>query len=459
MPRPTITTIAAAVVLLATSASLAQVAPLSTARGFVPFEATSLGRPGDQTAYGTWVAPGALAINNSGDWAMVAAVDSPSLGFAASAVFSSIGRDLPPRYQREVDGVDVTFLTYPDLDLNNHGDMAYSVIHVDPEVPRFTNQLFFNDRPLIRSEDDSPWDFVPEFGPVAYGRLDRVQLNDNGQALVGSSSPGLPAAGNAPNLISRLDVNTKPFSGVVAGAAGRVVENFRQIRPFDTQSREYGFNNSGQVGHGGLYEDISDPANLATLLTIDSDIVVRGGDPTPKPGTIYTSLSNAAISLNNSGDWAMTVPVGDLQADRPHIIRNGNEVIIDPFEPQDSIGGLNIVPTLTGLSLTDAGDVFYFGLIADLQPDNTIEILGSGLFLNDQPLVVLGVTQIDGMTIESMSMPGSGALFDISDNGQWLIAEVEFENGSSGAYRFAIPAPSTVAILMLGGTAALRRRR
>lgn len=459
MPRPTITTIAALAGSLSSTTAIGSPAgPIPLPR-VVPFEATPVGAPGDHTPFGTWVEAALLAINNSGDWAMVAAVDSPSLGFAAPAVLTSFGGDLPPRYQREVDGVDVTFLIYSDLDLNNHGDMAYSVVHVDPKQPTFINQLFYNDQPLIRSQDDSPWDFVPGFGPVPYGGIDRVQLNDSGQALIGSTSPGLPPVGNAPNLITRLDIDGDQVSGVAVGGAGRIIEEYRQIFPYNTPSRVYGFNNAGQVGHGGLYEHIADPNDLEQIWTIDSEVVIRSGDPAPKPDTIYTTISSATISLNNAGDWAMAVPVGTIQASRPHIIRNGTEVIIDPFEPQESIGGLNIVPSLSGLSLTDAGDVVYNAQIAILNPDNTIEVLGQGLFVNDQPLVVFGVTQLDGKTIAGTAGPGHDGLFDISDDGRWIITYVGFDDGSTGIYRFAIPTPSTVAILMLGGTAALRRRR
>jgi len=451
MPRPTITAIAALAIALSSARA--------TASSDISFPAERLFTLGDQTEYGEFLGVLDVAINNQGDWAVQGGVFSESLGVNTQAVFTSFGANIAPRQTRLVDGVAHTQLTFGDVDLNNAGQLAYSATLVNFEPLSLLQVLVLNDQVILRDEDLSSWDFIDGVDPVRFGSLRRVQLNDEGQVLLGSITNDLPPAStNNPNLLSVITPTETGYVDRVAGAIGRPIPGWEQTSLWFVRPDEFGFNNSGQVAHLGGYDSTTEPGVFRQLWTIDDEVLFQAGTPSPQPGLLWGS-TNAALDINNAGEWAASVPLGTTTFTRRHIVKNGTEVLIDPFEPQDSIGGLNILPRDSGIVLTDAGDVLFFADIVDLKPDNSIQFIGAGVFLNRDPLIVLNETIIDGKLVVGSAAPGSGLGFAVSDDGRWLITWLEFEDQSSGIYRFAIPTPGTVAILMLGATAALRRRR
>ena len=177
------------------------------------------------------------------------------------------------------------------------------------------------------------------------------------------------------------------------------------------------FNNAGQILFGARTN-----AAAATngVLYLGNTKLAQTGEPSPW-GSVYTQVSTSIYNsdVNNSGDYAFTC----LLQGGPGLVRNGEAFVrssLAAIDPHTLDGFGNLV------CIGDDGRVMWSGywMVSGVQH--------RGLFVDRNLVIESRVTQIDGLTVESMTLASN--CYVLSQSGQYLLFEAQMTGGLEGAY-------------------------
>lgn len=428
--------------------------------------------PGDSVPYGTVTGAFRPSINNSGDWVLGYMAVSGSTGFADFGILSSSGWQLEPRSTISTEGGDARFIEIQSLSINNHGDIAAGVKGAifEPSLT-FTSSILVNGSEFVHlNTAQSSWDFVPGHGPIPLGGIRDMRLNDNGSIVLTSSTdlpPGVIPQG--PNLVSRIDPNTASptgWSDQVLSARfmpvqGAPVDGEAFVLGFYNSSYQVNMSSAGQaVTFAEVQADYNGngfPDQTRPMFLVDDTVIAYQGMAVPGNPSLSFAFAgnvNSTGDVNQSGKWALSTQILDPEYGIGQaVLTSDGEVLAQFGKTYDWAGDRYLWPS-TAIDVLDSGDVVWTSLLSD-EPASSGPL---GLFINQNLLIEAGVTKIDGKIVDNFASIGSNG-YDFSENGEWLIINLVFDDQSTGTYRMHIPSPATIApIFLFAFRSSLRRR-
>lgn len=261
------------------------------------------------------------------------------------------------------------------------------------------------------------------------------KLNAGDQVLVMASVDDPAINTSVDRALVRLDTDG---AGNLLGETLLVREG--QILPGQTEAvadletgpHNFAFNDAGQVL---FIADLTGDTAVDHAAYLGGTLLAQEGSPSPVPGRNWSSLSLAEVDLNNAGQWVLSGSLDGDSATNLLIVKDGQpfrqegDTIVD-----DAFDSWNLTSFGTGpVYLGDSGNVLWFG-----QWDNPNTNVNKGLFLNDQLIVQEGVSQVGGVTIDTLRGIQDG--YQLSPDGRWLAFRAVLDDGNDVAVRIDVGA-------------------
>lgn len=390
-----------------------------------------------------------LTINNDGDWLVEAdtnAAAGDGVLLKNGVVFLREGQALPVPAGSSISSFD-------DITLNSASNFGGNIFLAGTGSTGNDSGVFFNATLAIQ---ESFITTAPQHSPnTPYIGFFGARLNDNNQMFIMASvdDPAIATTVDRSIIRAQLSPTGALLSEASIAKEGDILPGHDQaVADFLTGPHSFATNNSLMPmfvvdGAGDTATDFAVYQGLTMLA--------REGSASPIAGRNWSSLSASRVDQNNVGGYAYTGTLAGDTATDAVIIRNGQK-FIQEGDTLPAIGGVFTFTAFgTGpIDIDDNGGIAWFGDWND--PDTTRD---TGLFYNDRLLVQEGVTQIDGLTVFSISSVQDG--FKLSDNGRYIIFEATLANPGgnniNGAFLIEVPEPATIsasAMLLLA-----RRRR
>lgn len=448
MKKSLITTAAVIASLLVTGAAFAGGAPTIEIHQLV-VEGMNVAGVGDiSSGFG---ASENHAVNNDGEWLVESDTNNANTdedgvvlrgtGFAPGALFLRENQAMGSPAGSNLDSFD-------SININNLGNTSFNHFLDNTGATNNDSGIYFNSDLLIQESNtvtaagisaNSPW----------LGFFE-TKLNNSNTVMVMGTCDDPAIASSVDQLI--VLVNPISLEQTLVVREGSEIVPGRFLTTVETGPHDFALNDDGHVLFAVTMD--GDAANNTGVVLWDGNdytFLAREGSSSPVAARNWASLPGA-ISMNNSGDWVM---IGDLDgstSDDSLIVKNGTEVIAREGFGVADIGAFTFTTFGTGaVHIDDAGNVIWVGDWND--PDTSKDV---GIFWNEHLIVQEGVTQIDGVTLASISLVQDN--MSISDNGEWLIFEGVLANGIDGAFMVRIPEPGTL-LLACSGCLLLFRRR
>jgi hypothetical protein len=368
-----------------------------------------------------------LAINDLGQWAGAVNTDFPS-SFENSCVLVD-----GAVYYRE--GAPVPGL--PALGLNSWG-----WIHLD-EVGALSTELFtFNLQQPFGNNAVVHWNGVEvlrngsamtdaPFPPNTFWQgFDDVRSNGFGQLLV----QGVVNEGQTGTLREVLQLVFAAPSGQVVATqllayGGQSVLTaaglFQSIETIYSGPHNTAFTSNGR---SFCLVNVTGPLEYEVSALLDGSPVAQEGGPSPVAGRLWSDLAFAPLDVNTSGDWVLQGRLHGDPATDLLLVKNGQK-FAQSGDPVPGVPGATILNfSQTGpIYVDDDGDVVWQAAWLDGGG------LRNGWFLNHEPLLVEGLTQVAGATLVDLWAFQDG--FEFAPRGGWFAFRGTLSDGRSGLWR------------------------
>ncbi len=370
-----------------------------------------------------------VAINGSGEW--LAEADTDNADTNADQVLIKNGLLL--LRENDVLGLPpgATLDSFDSVNLNAGGDSGWNFF-LDSDLPSNEDSgVYFNTTLVIQESDISS---APEFTPgTPYIGFFDVKMNDSNLMLIVASIDDPAIASSVDRALVRVLVDG---SGALLGESvlfkeGDVLPGQTEaVSDFGTGPHQSAINNAGQVL---FFADQTGDTSTDGVIYRDSVLLAQEGSPSPVPGRNYQTLSSRGMDLNNLGGYVFKANLDGDTADDDLIVVNG-AAFIREGDSLPAIGAFSFTSFGSGsgpVQIDDDGNVLWYGDWND--PDTDVD---TGLFWNDRLLVQEGVTQIGGLTVDTIAN-GSDA-FELSDNGRFIVFEATLEGSLDAVVRIEI---------------------
>lgn len=366
-----------------------------------------------------------LAVNNAGDWLVEADTNNPDgnidgVMLRTGALYIREGDPIEPA------GASVD--SFDSVNLNNGGASGWNFFLSGTGGTNNDSGIYYKTSLVLQEGTLST---SPVFSPnTPYLGFFDAKINDANQIMLVASidDPAIPTSVDRAMVILNLDANGELVSETVIAKEGDVLPGqVESVADFGTGPHQSAINNAGDIMY---FADLNGATATDGTIWINTTLVAQEGSASPVAGRNYELLSSRSMDLNSAGHYVFKANLDGDTTNDEMIVRNGAELVreggtlpaIAPFVFE------NFGTTTTGPVLLDeAGDVLWFGDWNN--PDTNVD---SGLFLNGELLVQEGVTQVDGVVIDTIQS-GEDA-FAISDNGRYVVFEAVLADGRSGAF-------------------------
>lgn len=394
--------------------------------GVVHAEIIPLVRTGDSVAgVGDITSIDNLAVNNAGDWLVESDTNNPDGNVDGVMLRSGV------LYIREGDPIEpagASVDSFDSVNLNNSGGSGWNFFLSGTGGTNNDSGIYYKTTLVLQ---ESTFSTSPVFGPnTPYIGFFDAKINDANQIMLVASidDPNIPTTVDRAMVILNLDSNGELVSETVVAKEGDILPGqVDSVADFGTAPHLSAINHNGDI----LYlADLNGDAAVDGTIWLNTTLLAQEGSPSPVAGRNYELLSSRAMDLNSAGDYVFKANLDGDTTNDEMIVRNAAEFVreggsipaIAPFTFE------NFGTTTSGpVRLDEAGDVLWFGDWND--PDTNVD---SGLFLNQTLLVQEGVSQVEGVIIDTIQS-GEDA-FSISDNGRYVIFEAVLADGRSGAF-------------------------
>jgi len=371
-----------------------------------------------------------LAIADDGTWIVQADTDNPSTDFdhvvlEDGVLYLQEGQNLPLPAGAQLDTFDSMFL-------NDGGNASFNFFLAGTTGINDDSGIYWNTSLLIQ---ESAISTAPQFSAgTPYIGFFETRINALDEILVIASvdDPAINttvdralvrlATDGAGNLVSETVVK---MEGDLAGSAGL------PIADFGTSSTFIDFNDAGQVMY---LAKLTTSSTDDWAIYIDDTLITEEGAASPVAGRVWSNLSSAELSMNNTGDYAFNGQMDGDAASNYLICRNGVK-FVQEGDTHPAITPYLFTSFGSGApEIGDNGRMLWYAYWDD--PDTS---KNKGLFLDDELIVQEGVTVIGGTTV--ISLPGGVNGYHLSDSGEWVIFEAVLDGDLSGVFRLQIPDP------------------
>ncbi|MEO0652001.1 MAG: hypothetical protein AAFZ65_15105 [Planctomycetota bacterium] len=364
-----------------------------------------------------------VTVNSSGQWAVIANTDNP-LFFENSVVL----RD------GQVEFVEGQILGDPKgnilkglgpIGLDDVGRLTANFVTVPPF--QFDVEVVMVNGKVIYSTDMvSPSGVSPASGFPLVAFAD-ARTNAAGQLLTHLSVDDGQNFRSA-LLFTQLDAALNPaLESYLAWETQLLPDGLGGLSPVESivgGPNQIALGEGGQVGY---LADLAAPANLEIGFYQPAGAVAVEGLDSPVPGRTWTDLAFAPIDVNSGGD---TVVVGRISGDPATnliVARNG-EIIAQSGMPVPGVPGQTILnfSQTAPVFIDESGSVLWQGVWLEGGG------LRKALFLDDEPLVLEGVTPVGNSFVQSFF--GFQDSYELSADGSKLIFLATLDDGTEGIF-------------------------
>ncbi|TVQ56682.1 MAG: hypothetical protein EA377_01880 [Phycisphaerales bacterium] len=374
-----------------------------------------------------------ISVNDNGDWIVDVSLTGGSTNRALilnGDVWLAHGDPIAP-------DDSVSSVANQLKALNSQGDVTFR-----PTLDQNGSGVYLNFTPLVLLNDITDSDkFAPDSN---YAGFFRSRVTDDGDVLALVTISDSVLGSRRTFVWLTLDERTGEVTEDVFltrfdGAPG--TETGVEINNINSGPSTFNINAGGDVLFSTTLLDT--PTDTNGALYYNDTLVARKGDESPIAGSEYSNIGSTAtrVDLNNTGDyiWLSQLtnqPTGTNQGIfRNNIFTDGpDEVVIQRGDPAPGIPGANVDLFGTGVQpqVTDNGDVLFYARLDGDADFNQV------LYRNDQVILRKGETTVDGNLITTVcgttaSSNGITQTLDASNNGDFAIVRVRFENGNRAA--------------------------
>lgn len=262
-----------------------------------------------------------------------------------------------------------------------------------------------------------------------------VKINNVDHLLCVASvdDPDIPSTVDRALYILESDADDGGITAytLIAKEGDILIGQIEGIDDFETGPHESAINDSDYLLFGADLTGDTTRDGVIYLFDPFADenvLIAQEGDLSPIPDRYWNSLSSSELDLNNGVDFVYSGRLTGDSATDTLIVRNGEKFKQEGDAPPDVPGEFSLTSFGTGpLEISDDGLVLWYGDWDD--PDTDID---TGLFLENRLLVQEGVTEIDGVVIDTLRGIEDG--YHLSDNGRFVIFEAILVNGREGAF-------------------------
>jgi hypothetical protein len=366
-----------------------------------------------------------VAVNANGLVFVESDTDNPNT--AADGVITANGALLFQHGQALPLPAGATISSFDALAVNSNGDIGWNV-NLAGLTTTTDSGIFRNDKLVIQEGTISS---ASAFSPgTPYIGFFETKFNDNNQVLIVASvdDPAIASTVDRALVLAQLDAAGNLVTEFVFAKEGDILPG--QIAPvadFGTGPHNFDFSSFGDVI---FFVDTTDATSVDGNIYLNASLIAQEGSPSPVAGRTWLSLGSARMALSGNGNHhvyqgQLSAPTSDDQL----IVVDGNK-FMQEGDTLPAIAPFTFTAFGTGaLAVTNEADVIWVGDWND--PDTTKDV---GLFLNDQLLVQEGVTQINGLTVESIALVQDN--FEVSPNGRYIVFEATLAGGLNGAFVF-----------------------
>jgi len=384
------------------------------------------------------------AVSAQGNWVVVARlIDHPENKLAAvyrdDEVVLLEGDEVPGTGGG-------TLYTYPRSPrFEPDGDLVW-VIPYEKEGA-FHGGIFWNDVPLLLTEDVP---LAAGFPPHhVFGQFGDVRINRSGDILVHVTAVE-PGTSNNQGLLMRIETDGDGNvldQSVVARPGDEILGAPSALHAFEPGGMD--IDDDGSILYQALFDPLPGTFPLTRGIVRDSAAVVMEGDLHPETGEDYELYHEVGLSLHD-GQAVYFAFFGEADGpEREEVLLRNGQVIRREGDDVPGVPGADILTLfvqangLDGVPVeqTDSGSVLWYarwssGIGGGVQDE--------GLFLDDRPILLEGVTQLDG--VQFMGLPGSRGQVGITPDERYIIFE-----GSLGPREGAfLMTPKAQAVAELG---------
>jgi hypothetical protein len=383
-----------------------------------------------------------LAINSTGQWLVEADTDNPnsdadSVLLRLDELFWQEDANLQAPEDARLDSFDsVTISDTGHSGFNffldgTSGSGDDSGIYADllgPGSDPFTSTVL-----VVQEGSAAPG--LPD-GTIFIGFFD-VKINNGNQLFTVASIDDPTVPSSVDRVLYRLETDAE--SGgitdflVIAEEGDVLPGQTEQIDDFETNPQQSAFNDdSTSMFIVDLAGNTGADSAVYIFDEVDFTLIAQEGQPSPVDGRNWGSFTSAAVDLGTgvggNHPWVIRGRLdGDTATDRI-IVRNGEKLV----QEGDAVPGIegDFVFTSFGTGpvfVADTEDVLWYGEWNDPNGD-----VNSGLFRNQDLLVQEGVTEINGVPVDTIRGITEG--FAFSNNGRFVLFEAVLANGVEGAY-------------------------
>ena len=366
-----------------------------------------------------------LAVNSNGDWMVEANTDFANADEDGVLVLNG---DVLLR-EGIVGGIDAPANSFVDffdgISINDKGNGGFNLF-IDPLASNADSGVYLNDMLIIQESDiATAEDLSP--GTPYIGFFDAKINNHNVIMIIASIDD--PAIDTSVDRAIVLADTVNETQSVIAKEEQLLPgQTTRTVDDFGTGPHSSAFNDSGQV----LYiAELSGDASADNAVYLNDVLIAQEGSSSPDETRLYDFLADRGLDLNNHGDYVFKANLsGDTTTDdviifNDSIFKQEGDAAVDGF----ALTGFGLAggPVRVG----DNGNILWFGEWDNPNTDND-----SGLFINDRLIVEEGVTEINGLVVDTINN-GTDA-FAMSSDGSWAIFEATLNGGINGAFLIEI---------------------
>jgi hypothetical protein len=364
---------------------------------------------------------GDLDVNDNGDWVIGVSTDTTSLN---NSVLMANGQILATEGQVLTALPGVFLNVIGDVGIDDAGEVYYDAGLSGAPLNALLNAT--SDTSLIQEGDSFIGLGLPD--GYALAEVSRFQLFGTNDFIADAlfeevANPGVFADGivrfTDDGVVGGLAATGVVFEGdLVAGGSGT-------LETISSGNHSLATNSAGlALFVAGTTPDEFTPVTYS--IALENTVVVTEGSPSPLPGRDWSDLAVASVAINDSNDVAWEGRITGDSSDNYLLVKNGEKVA----QRGDAVPGLP-GPTLLDfnnlpLYLSDSGELLWCGVWIGGGLD-------FGLFIDDKPLVLTGVTQVDGATVVELDPYFTG--YAMSDNGRYVIFGADLSDGRSGVFR------------------------
>ena len=368
-----------------------------------------------------------LAINDSGDWLVEADTDFANTD--QDQVLVRNGALHLREDQALTDPAGASINTFDAINLNANGDSGWNFFLSGTSGGSDDSGIYFNDQLVIQESDISTAAGFSAGTPYIGFFEARIFPTVSERILVVASvdDPNIASSVDRALVIVEHDGSGALVSETVVWKEGDVLSGqVDAIADFGTGPHQFAVSDAGDVL---FFADLEGLTTTDGVVYVNDTLLAQEGSPSPIVPRLYEFLSSRGNDLSNTGHHVFKANLDGNTADDEILVVNG-EVFRQEGDTLPDIAPFQLTSFGTGsgpVQISDAGHVLWFGDWSD--PDTDVD---TGLFLNDVLIVQEGVTQVGGVTIDTIAS-GQDA-FALSDNGLWAIFEATLVGGIEGAF-------------------------